>query len=38
LAKHYSTIAEKAKSSDTMQSSESIEQIIEGGEREEDKN
>ena len=35
LAKHYSTIAEKAKSADTMQSSESIEQIIEEGEKEE---
>ena len=29
LAKHYSTIAENAKTSDTMQSSQSIEQIIE---------
>jgi low affinity Fe/Cu permease len=29
LAKHYTTIAEKVKTSDTMQSSQSIEQIIE---------
>jgi low affinity Fe/Cu permease len=35
LAKHYSTIAEKAKSSETMQSSESIEQIIEETKKEE---
>ena len=38
LAKHYSTIAEKAKSADTMQSSESIEQIIEERKKEEDNN
>lgn len=37
LAKHYTTIAEKAKSSETMQSSESIEQIIEERRKEEDK-
>ncbi|GAC1389363.1 MAG: hypothetical protein NVSMB45_19200 [Ginsengibacter sp.] len=35
LAKHYSTIAEKAKSSEKMQSSESIEQIIEERKKEE---
>ena len=39
LAKHYTTIAEKAKSSDTMQSSQSIEHIIEESKKaDEDKN
>lgn len=38
LAKHYNTIAEKAKTSDTMQSSQSIEQIIEEVKKAEENN
>ena len=36
LAKHYSTIAEKAKTSETMQSSHSIEHIIDEAKKKEE--